>query len=745
MNTAPSDRAAELRAKLLAIRSASGTTPVPELNTNKDVRLNEADTTGVASHGRFKADMKAEPNPSSKEAILTRKSDLVQKGTPEKLLDRRNSETDIEGLFAEARAAVEAEKTPASEHLRKVHGVGKRNTLPSKKVRESSPGAERRSSLNDSVDSFGTSEQGEIHDNHVHLGKARPLKQVEISRKSDGPAKEVEIERQRQPVVVTGNSMRQQKYVDTDLANSHGDRPSPDSARVRPGSTSSRTASADHQTQPKASMQRSKEDHLTHAERSYRPDREIYVSPQDSERERERKAAEYKRELESRRQRSGDARITADRDVEDSRRPRQTNPSTPKDPDARLHAKETQVARAHPMEDIEDLEDWLQMTGYYDRSYRQKALDRNRKLMALDAQRAELEREAQLEYEERAQIARAQSVLPQESIEGDIARVGISPRSLRTSSVITMPPPPVPIKRSSDNVGLRIKDLATRENVASGRRLEEDLHTSTQIETMSPIERSTLKRHHNPEDREPEGLRPVAKIARMDMNGRLTSHVDVRPSSLPVRASPVSLDERITKDNNSWTRDHHRDFAHGEVDVDRHSRVTRGRPGSPYRDMNRQRLRSLSPIPRRTNGYDTYATGRRMSDEIMTDRSGRSPRQPIVSREPSPVRRAYDSRDAYQSLAYTELRDNHPPRNVYEKNLKPEPVSHALSEYQDYIPSRSAYEHHQYTSTGGRGRGRGRGGYFSTRGGYKSYRGGEEQCSDNAGSQALDLRAGGQF
>lgn len=733
--TAPSDRAAELRAKLLAIRSASGATPTPELKANKDVRPKEADKIGIGSGGKSKAETKADQKLGAGGAGLTSKTDTNKKDKSTELFNRRDSEADIEGLFAEARAAVEAEKTIEDEDKREVNGGKRPSISPTKKAPERVTESERRPSLNNSVESFEASEQGEIREDPDNLGQTRQPKEMGNSEKPSIQGKVIELGKSRQPKAITGNSTQPKKYIDTDLANGLRDRPSPDSARARPGSISSRTASADHQSQPKASIQRPKEERLTHAERSYRPDREIHVSPQDNERERERKAAEYKKELESRRQRSADTRAFADRETEEPRRSRQFDPST-----TNRHAKEPQLAREHPIEDIKDLEDWLQMTGYYDHTYRKKALERHRKLIALEAQKAELEREAQLDYEERAQIARAQSVLPRDSIEGDTPRVVISPRTIRTSSVATMPPPPVPIKQDGGNVGLRIKDLAARESFSSGRRIEDDLRSSKRIETMSPIERSTLKRHHVPDDREHEEIRPADKLARMDTNGRVALRGDAGPNSLPLRASSVSLERRITWDDNPF-----KEFAHMDIDVDGHSRPVRGRPVSPYRGADRQRLRSMSPVPRRTSGQDTYATGRRVSDEVMTDRIGRSPRQPISSRESSPARRTYDGRDTYQSLPYDEFRDNPPTRKAYEKKFKAEHPFRATSEYQEYVPSRPTYEHHQYASTSGRARGRGRGGYFSTRGGYKSYRGGEEQDGDNFGTQSLNLRAGGQY
>ena len=101
--------------------------------------------------------------------------------------------------------------------------------------------------------------------------------------------------------------------------------------------------------------------------------------------------------------------------------------------------------------DDEDISDWLELTDYYDLAHREKRLTWFRKKRALDVQRAELEREEQMELQERSMLKRAQSVLP----------ANIPSRATRRASTVhaKMPPPPLPL-RETNSVGIKIKDAA---------------------------------------------------------------------------------------------------------------------------------------------------------------------------------------------------------------------------------------------------------------------------------------------
>lgn len=169
----------------------------------------------------------------------------------------------------------------------------------------------------------------------------------------------------------------------------------------------------------------------------------------------------------------------------------------------------------HTVEDDEDLSDWLELTEYYDLAHRDKRLTFFRKKRALDVQRAELEREEQLELQERSMLKRTQSVLP----------TSMPSKVTRRASVVhaKMPPPPLPIKEAN-NVGIKIKDAALSAGLSTSQ-------TPTKI----------LKRQHVEDDLENRRIQPADKIARTDLNGHaanekpLTSPVSVKGDGSAVR------------------------------------------------------------------------------------------------------------------------------------------------------------------------------------------------------------------
>jgi hypothetical protein len=89
---------------------------------------------------------------------------------------------------------------------------------------------------------------------------------------------------------------------------------------------------------------------------------------------------------------------------------------------------------------FEDLDEWLEITGYHDQQYRQNSLRRHRALAELELQREKIEREAQMEQEDKAYLTRSQS----------FRTPSVRPTSLaRASSVVSMPPPPLPMSTSA--------------------------------------------------------------------------------------------------------------------------------------------------------------------------------------------------------------------------------------------------------------------------------------------------------
>ena len=180
----------------------------------------------------------------------------------------------------------------------------------------------------------------------------------------------------------------------------------------------------------------------------------------------------------------------------------------------------------HTVEDDEDVSDWLELTEYYDLAHRERRLTWFRKKRALDVQRAELEREEQLELQERSMLKRAQSILP----------TNIQSKVTRRTSVVhaKMPPPPLPVKEAN-SVGIKIKDAA----------LSAGLSTS-QTPTTS------LKRQHVEDDFESRRVQPADKIARTDLNGHAANEKPLTsPASVKGDGSAVRGDRYIPRQGRS--------------------------------------------------------------------------------------------------------------------------------------------------------------------------------------------------
>lgn len=253
-----------------------------------------------------------------------------------------------------------------------------------------------------------------------------------------------------------------------------------------------------------------------------------------------------------------------------------------------------------------------------------------------------------------------------------------------------------------------------------------------------------MKRQHISDDYENKEFHPAEKLARMDTNGRAVPRREVALNRIPTPASSVSHDRPTDWETSDWGRTDSKEQAYGTTEVDRHSRPTRGRSPSSYRAVDRQRLRSISPLgamPRHTPGHDAYAISRQPSNGFDIDRVGQSSRQADLSRDSSPPRRVHSSRASHQADPYDEYREDQSMRKTYAEKYNAGNPFRPSSDYQEYQPNH-AYEHHQYVSSSGRARGRGRGMYFHTRGGYKPMRNLGGQFVDQPGSQSLNLRAG---
>ena len=92
---------------------------------------------------------------------------------------------------------------------------------------------------------------------------------------------------------------------------------------------------------------------------------------------------------------------------------------------------------------FEDLDEWLEITGYHDQQYRQNSLRRHRALAELELQREKIERETQMEQEDKAYLTRSQS----------FRTPSVRPTSLaKAPPVVSMPPPPLPMSTPTSRV-----------------------------------------------------------------------------------------------------------------------------------------------------------------------------------------------------------------------------------------------------------------------------------------------------
>jgi len=243
--------------------------------------------------------------------------------------------------------------------------------------------------------------------------------------------------------------------------------------------------------------------------------------------------------------------------------------------------------RAQPVEGNEDLNDWLEMTEFYDEEYREKRLELFRKKRALDVQREEIEREEQIQLQERTLRTRAQSALPTASP---------SPATRRPSTVdVRMPPPPLPLRQANNDAGIKIKSSALSASLPASQ-------------TSSP----TLKRQHAEDDTETSRTQSMDKRARLDINGLplderpLTSPASAKGERATVKGEPLPLESRMSR-YDDWPP------------------PPRGRPRSRSPDFRR---RSLSPRRRRYSEeyspgpppgrFRDYSTGPRRPNDPRT-------------------------------------------------------------------------------------------------------------------------------
>jgi len=725
------EKLAELRARLLSQKRVGGKTPTPESNTQKLGSSNSQATSldNRSVEERNKLPSKVVPANSStgpsNGAVTSTMPDKIKQDaksitkpsastvTDAPAPQQTTTSTDIEMLLNEARSTTLAKEERSvsnkagSECLKNGQAASSRSvaTRPAANPAATTPSISRPPSLNGSHASSETSEQGEILDDPKQPVResttvlSEPIVQSAPKQTAaDKPAVQDKPSQQANGAL----GKQQPAKVDTSLANKQKSglgtasaKPkSPPSVRTpltskardfrdlpitsdrdqgdRYNRIKDRYAEAEWiapERRQEYDRERPREPYVRDAHvrepysretRQYETFRPNYSSRQNHIEENERAAAEYKRNLQHSK--------PDDRDVVMA----ESSPIMPK-------ASPKVSSDRHAAEYFSDVDEWLEMTGYHDTAYRKKALTRHRKLVQLDKERAELEQEAQIEHERHAQIARAQSVKPRESVEG----VPLPLRSAiatRVFASFAMPPPPVPAKDSSDDVGIHIKDLAQR-GAGSGPQTFHD--------SPNPLT-AGVKRQHSGDDFESQGGRSLDKIPRTDSK-EFSPVKKVQAKTPAAKNASGSLESRISVGNGTYRREYQQ------------------RSRSPD-----DRRRSISPQSRRASGQEVRM-GRPLSRGSFGSRNGYSPnRRPGYSRDGSPSQ-------GDGSLGYDEAYDGNSRRY---SNYRFDNDSRANSGYDSYPGSttRGGYQSYQPAAARVRGRGRGRGGYLNYRGNsYKAY------------------------
>lgn len=809
------DRAAELRARLLANRSSTPGTPSNQTSKSSDpmkLKTNDANSSQRQIN---------DSNPTEASAAKTAGHTTTQSLSGTKITDkspnkaqtsaseRANSTTDIDGLLAEARAAVAAEKPKTGEKSGQVGSTAKilkgnvndslsKGALP-EKAQHGTKAEGHRHSLNKSTSSSETSELGEIRsDSGKTSSVAQPPEPVNGKAGKEGgrPGDEKST---HQTHASNGVEKQSTKRPDGDSQNRQGhptsstkpSTSSPTAFQPRDQSQSSRSDyRRDRYERPSLTQEPRKEheqdrrrdvdlkERNTGSRRSSgfrtfgndsergRADYQVDMEPRRPQivrydvQESARAAAEYKKDLKESEDRKRQAsRATLDRaefakdqskkevDAVGPRTPKAraveasqlgaNNNSNSRTFNTRSGENATKYSPGEPQDQHiaeEDVRDWLEMTGFSDPAYRKTALGRFRKIRLLDIERAELEREAQLDG--RSHIARAQSALPRESVETSVSHTSISPKIIRTS-IQSMPPPPLPTKDIYDDIGIKIKDSANREGPSNIRTIEDDSRASRKTYEQNKSKPINLKRPHAEDESDARNGRPAEKLSRIDTRGGST---DFKTDSSPTASrGHWSLENRITRNDGTFER-------------------VRSRSPEP-------RHRSVSPIRGRTSNYDKYVHPRSRGSPVRRNgyspdrqaniektkslenlwcwscqQSGHLPRECTVLRK----RREHEGKDpsAYE--------DSYPLPYVHKKSeikTENEQESQFMGDYQASTMRPYTYQNHQYPSSNYRGRGRGRGGYAfaNNRGGYRPYRpvDGAQDAQFSGSSASLNLRAGG--
>lgn len=829
--SARNDRAAELRAMLLAKRGSTPGTPSNQASKSSETlkpNANDANSLQKLPSDSKRAEGSAGKN-TNRNTVQTSLGTKVIDTSPDKAQksssENTNADTDIDGLLDEVRASIATTADQIKNEERSGLGNSAVKTLKGNETTLSIKGITKekklctnsemhQQSLNKSPSASDTSE-GEIRSESGKSPNAPHVTELS-NRAGKQDTRLLDAKDKHEANINNGlekHSARRHEWEYSQI------RAGPNTMQVHPGISSKPYVSSPAVSQPRDQLQGSKYDFRRdryertfsnqEPRKDYDPDRrrdfelkEKNVDPRrpsgfrvyghhpervrtdnqtesDSRRpqlprydvdESARAAAEYKKELEERRRLDSRWNEKVEPIKEQIKKEIDMGPRTPKarvneapqltsnnttyvnDPDNQVTSSgegannfSGEILDQRGGED-DDVRDWLEMTGYADQSYRKTALARFRKIKALDLQRAELEREALLESEGRSFIARPQSALPREGVE---PKTTISPKAIRTS-VLAMPPPPLPIKDTVDDIGIKIKDSANRDSLVTTHIMEDETRPRINHE-QNKTKSLSLKRYYSDDDSDARNGRPAEKLSRIDTNGR---SIDSKAEVTPTGKNQRSLDHRITRSEGLYER------------VRSRSPETRHKSPSPMRGrtfnyekhekyekyMPRQRSRGS---PARKSGYSPE---RQMYGQVSFIEKPKSlEKQPPwcwncersghVSRDCKITRKRNDI-EVKNSL-YEDSRDSSYFGKRNEARAENDQESPYFGEYPaNTTRSFTGNYHQQYHSHNYRGRGRGGRvaySYGNHRGGYKPYKPIEpvHNLPFSGGSEALNLKAGG--
>ena len=399
-----------------------------------------------------------------------------------------------------------------------------------------------------------------------------------------------------------------------------------------------------------------------------------------------------------------------------------------------------------------DLEEWLEYTGYHDRTYRRDTLRRHKEMLELDFRKALLARESQAAQEERAYKTRGVSVQPREDPTTGAPRVSTLPRNVRSSSVIEMPPPPIPAREERELTGrLERTGSASAAKVSSkaaythSAKYRDDESGRVQYADSPTYQAGsgTLKRRHHSDDEDID-RRPSEKLVRVGSYGRATARGDEDVSSQrPLRTyqGDDREDRRVREADKGSERPFKAELGklrvqEGAQRPHKEPMQQRGRDAQPPASVAREPPRTLTPQHRAAREATAFRTYRPEEDKAKGHQNEMPRGQAGYPRDITPPRKPQGGLPARPSTSQG------PPRAYAQDGLS---EGRSFDDNRGGFQPRPGIGNHPH-SPSGRGRGRARGTFGA------SYRHDHRVYNHNyaylkqtmAGAQGPDLMRGGQ-